>query len=177
MKVESFRFSPIENRDQLFEAIEYIHFKCHKLCKHNLGYLLPVAGNIGVFCHYDDEFERLIGIRKELTDLNDNWNQKYFRLYEPIFIPAKDDIPETTYTYLYIRKPDTSHPDVGDVDFCLEPEKYMALKQDLLSGRVMRGVEVFKRPELDLIKLYDPDYDVGSFVGKKTMAENVWKSC
>jgi hypothetical protein len=171
--MKSFRFSPIEDQTQLFQAIEYIHLNCHKLCQKNLGYLLPVAGNIGVFCHYEDEFERLLNIRKELTDLNDNWNQKYFRLYKPITFPAQDGIPETTYTYLYIRKPDSDHPEVGDADFYLEPQKYTALKQDLLSGKVMCGVEVFKRPELDLIKLSDPNYDVGSFIGKKTMAENV----
>ena len=101
-----FRFSPIKDKAQLFKAIEYIHFESYRLCKQNLGYFLPVAGNVGVFCHYEDEFDRLTKIRKELTDLNDNWNQKYFRLYKPIIISAKNGVPETTYTYLYIRKPD-----------------------------------------------------------------------
>jgi hypothetical protein len=173
MKGKQFRFSPIEDNKQLFNAIEYIHLECHKLCRNNLGYLLPVAGNIGVFCHYDDEFERLTKIRKELTDINDNWNQKYFRLYKPIVIPAIKDIPETIYTYLYIRRPDISHPDVGDADFYLEPNKYKELKEALLSGKVMKGVEIFDRPELDLVKLYNSNLDVSSFVGAKTMTENV----
>jgi hypothetical protein len=173
--MKQFRFSPIKDETQLFEVIEYIHIECHKLCQNNLGYLLPVAGNIGVFCHYDDEFGRLIKIRKELTDINDNWNEKYFRLYRPIIIPAKNDIPEATYTYLYIRKPDTNHPDVGDADFYLEPNKYKEQKQALLFGKPMKGVEIFNRPDLDLIKLFDSKYDVSSFVGAKTMAENVIK--
>ncbi len=168
-----FRFSPIKDKAQLFKAIEYIHFESFRLCKQNLGFILPVAGNIGVFCHYGEEFERLIRMRKELTDLYDNWNQKYFRLYKPIVIPAKNGTPETTYTYLYIRKPDASHPHVGDIDFYLEPNKYRELKESLSSGKVIKGVRIFDRPDLDLIRLYDPDSDVSAFVGGKTMAENV----
>ncbi|HUW21499.1 MAG TPA: hypothetical protein VMW41_02405 [Candidatus Bathyarchaeia archaeon] len=168
-----FRFSPIKDKTQLFKAIEYIHFESFRLCKQNLGYYLPVAGNVGVFCHYEDEFERLIKIRKELTDLYDNWNQKYFRLHKPIVIPAKNDIPETTYTYLYIRKPDPSHHHVGDVDFYLEPNKYRELKGSLLSGKIMKGVRIFERPDLDLIRLYDSDSDISAFVGKKKITEDV----
>lgn len=37
----------------------------------------------------------------------------------------------------------------------------------------MEGVKIFERPDLDLIRLYDPDIDVSVFVGQKTMAENV----
>lgn len=171
--MKPFRFSPIKDKAQLFEAIEYIHFESYRLCKKILGDFLPAAGNIGVFCHYDDECERLIKIRKELTDLSDNWNQKYFRLHKPIVIPAKNDVPETTYTYLYIRRPEASNSYVGDVDFYLEPNKYKELKESLLSGNLIKGAEVFKRPDLDLIKLYDSDSDVTAFIGKKTMAENV----
>lgn len=79
--MKPFRFSPIKDKTQLFKAIKYTHFESYKLCKKNLGHFLPVAGNIGVFCHFEDEFDRLIKIRKELTDMNDNWNQKYFRLH------------------------------------------------------------------------------------------------
>lgn len=166
-----FRFSPIKDKAQLFRAIEYIHFESHRLCKQNLGYLLPVSGNIGVFCHYEEEFERLTKIRKELTDLFDHWNQKYFRLYTPIIIPARNNIPATTYTYLYIRKPDPDHPHVGDVDFYLEPDKYKELKQSLLSGKAIKGVKIFERPDLDLIRLYDPNSDVSAFVGSYRMEE------
>jgi len=171
----SFRFSPIKNQIGLLKAIEYIHFETHRLCKQNMGYYLPVAGNVGVFCHYEEEYKNLITLRKELTEESDSWNQKYFRLHKPIIIPAGHNIPETTYTYLYIRKPDQNNHRVGDVDFYLEPSKYKKLKESLLSGIVIKGVEIFKRTDLDLIRLSDPDSDVSSFVGKKIMAENVNK--
>lgn len=171
--MQHYRFSPIQDETQMMEAIKYIHFACHALCMKLMGKYLPVAGNVGVFCHYDDEFKKLTKIRKNLTDLSDNWNQKYFRLHQPIVIPAKNKIPITTYTYLYIRKPDLSHPQVGDADFYLKPKKYNTLKQSLLSGKKIKGVRIFERPDLDLIELYGSDSDVCAFVGRKTMDENI----
>jgi hypothetical protein len=119
---------------------------------------------MGVFCHYDDEYERIIEIRKKLTEPSDNANQKYFRLYEPIVIPILEDIPQTTYTYLYIRKPDPYRHHVGDVDFYLKPEEYKKLKTALLSGKKMKGARVFDRKDLDMIELYDPDVDALAYV-------------
>src|SRR3972149_11547274 len=160
-----FLFSPIKNRRELLKAIEYVHFSCYKLCKRTFGEYLPVAGNIGVFCHYDSEYEYLTKVREKWTLLNNNINKKYYRLKKPIVIPAKGDVPETTYLHLYIRRPEVDHPDVGDVDFYLEPEKYYALKESLLKGKKLLGVKIFERADLDLIKLFDPDIRAAAFVG------------
>lgn len=169
-----YRFSPIKNKEELFEAIKHIHFEAHKLCEQSFGYYLPNnAGNLGVFCHYDDEYETLIKIRKELTEPSDDPNQKYFTLLKPIVIPAQDDIPETTYTHLYIRKPDPYRHHVGDVDFYLEPGAYKKLKVELLAGKKMKGARVFDRPDLDMIELYDPDVDVLAYVSTEKMSEAV----
>lgn len=134
------------------------------MCKQNLGKFLPVAGNMGFFCHFDDEFEYLTNIRKKLTSVNDNWNQKYFKLHKPIIFPSKNNIPEAVYTYLYVRKPEADTPNVGDVDFYLEPEKYNELKKSVLSGTYQNGVKLFERPDLDMVRLYDPNVDVSAFV-------------
>ncbi|MFZ2206788.1 MAG: hypothetical protein WA061_03995 [Microgenomates group bacterium] len=171
--MHSHLFNPINDTSQLLKTIEYIHVECHRLCKKNLGYLLPVAGNIGVFCHFEDEFIRLTRIREELTEANNNWNKKYFKLHVPIIIPQKNEIPATTYTYLYIRKPNKNTPHIGDVDFYMEPNKFLALKQSLLEDKTMEGVSIFNRPDLDLIRLFDPEINVSSFIGQKTMIENI----
>lgn len=168
-----YRFSPIKNEKELLEAIEHIHFECYKLCKQSFGEYLPNAGNVGVFCHYDDEYQILTKIRKEWTESSDNVDQKYFRLDKPIIIPAKDDVLETTYTYLYIRKPDPYRHHVGDVDFYLEQEDYDELKQAMLNGKVVKGARVFDRPDLDMIELYDPDVDALGYVSTEKMTENV----
>lgn len=133
-----------------------------------MGRYLPVAGNVGVFCHFDDEYAFLTKLREELTDLSDKVYGKYFRLYKPIIIPAKGDIPKTTYTHLYIRKPDPNKHQVGDIDFYLEPQKYAEIKQSLLDGKMIKGVQVLlNRPDLDLIELYDPDIDAWGYIGNK----------
>lgn len=167
-----YRFSPIENKQQLLAAIKYTHLKCFELCKKVFGKYLPVAGNIGIFCHYEDEYQFLTKLRKELTKESDNWNQKYYRLYEPITIPAQGGVQDTVYTYLYIRKPDY-HTEVGDVDFVLNSKEYSKLRRNLAKGIKIKGMEILDRPELDLIKLSDPAFDVSSFIGQKDMAENV----
>jgi hypothetical protein len=168
-----YRFSPIQSEAQLLEAVEHIHFESYKLCKQAYGKYFPNAGNIGVFCHYDKEYEFLVNLRKQLTEPSDNPDQKYFRLHEPITIPAKDDVPESIYTYLYIRKPDPYRHHVGDFDFYVEPEQYAELKQQLLSGQQVKGTRIFPRQDLDMIELYDPDSDVLAYLSPKTMAEKV----
>ena len=168
-----YRFSPIKNEEQLQEAIKHIHLSCYKLCMQSFGKYLPNAGNIGVFCHYDGEYEFLTKLREQLTVASDNFNQKYYRLHKPLVIPSTDDIPETTYTYLYIRKPDPYRYQVGDVDFYLEPEKYDELRKSLLDGVKIKGARAFERSDLDMVELYDPDVDALAYVSQKSMTEKV----
>lgn len=168
-----YRFSPIKNQKELFDAIKHVHFECHKLCKESFGKYLSNAGNIGIFCHYDSEYGNLIKIRKKLTEPSDNPDQKYFRFYKPVTISGRGDIPETTYTFLYIRKPDPYRHHVGDLDFYLEPEKYRILKRSLLAGKKMKGARVFERPDLDMIELYNPNVDVLAYVSTKKMTQKV----
>ncbi|MBU0708802.1 hypothetical protein KJ596_03570 [Patescibacteria group bacterium] len=168
-----YRFSPIKSENELLEVIKHIHFASYKLCKQSLGFYLPNAGNVGVFCHYDDEYKRLTELRKELTVTSNNLNQKYYRLHKPITIPPTHNVPETTYTYLYVRKPDPYRHHVGDIDFYLEPEKYEELKTSTLKGKKVLGARVFERPGLDMIELYNPDVDVLAYVSTEKMSEAV----
>ncbi len=168
-----YRFSPINNEKGLFAAIKHIHFEAHRLCKESFGKYLPNAGNMGVFCHYEKEYEKLIKIRKKLTEPSDNPDQKYFRLYKPVVISASGGVPETTYAYLYIRRPDPYRHHVGDLDFYLDPGKYDKLKRGLLAGKKLKGARVFERPDLDMIELYDPDVDVLAYVSTKKMTQKV----
>lgn len=168
-----YRFSPIQNQDELLDAIKYIHFACYKLCRQSFDKYLPNAGNMGVFCHYDDEYTRLVGIRDQLAKPSNDPNQKYFELYEPIVIPEQYDVPETTYTHLYIRKPDVYRAQVGDIDFYLEQSEYDELKRSLLAGEYVKGARIFPRNDLDMIELYDPDTDALGYVSTNIMSEKV----
>jgi hypothetical protein len=168
-----YRFSPIQSKEQLLEAIQYTHMGCYTLCKQSFGKYLPNAGNIGIFCHYNNEFEFLVKVREELTEPSGNPNQKYFKLRQPITIAAEKDIPQAIYTHLYIRKPDPYRAQVGDVDFYLEPEKYLELKQSLISGKQIAGARIFPRQDLDMVELHNPDVDALAYVSPKTMTEKV----
>ena len=170
---QPYRFSPIKNKEELLAAIEHIHFSSYKLCKQSFGYYLPNSGNLGVFCHYDDEFELLKKIRNEITEKSDNPKLKYFTLIDPIVIPAKEDIPKTAYTHLYIRKPDIYRYQVGDLDFYLDDGEYKELKKEMLNGKQVKGARVFDRQDLDMIELFDPDIDVLAYVSVLTMTEKV----
>lgn len=168
-----YRFSPIKTEAELLEAIKFIHIACYKLCKTSFGKYLANSGNVGVFCHYDEEYEYLINLRKSVTEESNNVDQKYFKLHKPITIEAQDDVPETTYTYLYIRRPDPYRHHVGDVDFYLEQDEYIKLKTEMINGKKVPDARVFDRPDLDMIELYNPDVDALGYVSTSTMTETV----
>ncbi len=167
-----YRFSPIENEQQLHEAIQYVHFACYKLCNDSLGEYYPNAGNIGIFCHYETEYENLISIRNSLVYPSDNPDQKYFELINPIVIAAENGIPETTYTHLYIRKPDPYRHHVGDVDFYINEQDYSVLKARLHNGESIEGARIFPRNDLDMIELHNPDIDALGYVSTVKMAKS-----
>ena len=168
-----YRFSPIQNKEQLLEAITYIHFACFDLCKQSFGKYLPAAGNVGVFCHYPEEYETLKKIRADMTEPSDDPNQKYFRLLEPITIPAQGDVPQAMYTHVYVRKPDPYRAHVGDIDFILGEREYAELKKSLLEGVQIKGARVFERPDLDMVELYDFDVDALGYVSPQEMTQKV----
>ena len=128
---------------------------------------------MGIFCHYEHEFATLKKIREELTKPSSNPDQKYFLLHNPIVIQKQGDIPKTTYTHLYIRRPDSYRYHVGDVDFYLDPKEYQKLKQSMLSGIKIKNARIFERPDLDMVELYHPNVDVLAYVSTKKMTEKV----
>lgn len=168
-----YRFSPIQDKKELLEAIVHTHFACYKLCKQSFGEYLPNAGNVGIFCHYDEEYEQLVTLRDTLVEPSDNPNQKYFHLLKPIVISAQDGVPETAYTHLYIRKPDIYRAQVGDVDFYLNQADYDATRERLTNGETIPGARIFPRNDLDMVELYDPDVDALGYVSTSTMTEKV----
>lgn len=105
-------------------------------------------------------------MQKILTDTTKSVYGKYFLFHSPFVIPAKDDVPKTTYTHLYIRKPDITKPQAGDVDFYMKPEKYSTLKISLLAGNSIPGMKILDRPDLDLIELYEDNINAFAYIGK-----------
>jgi len=156
----NFKFSPIKKESELLKAIRYIHLESYKLCKTAFGKYLANAGNIGIFCHFDDEYLNLTIIKKELTYPSNNPDQKYFTLLKPIIIPQIEDLPEIEYKYLYIRKPREDSPQVGDLDFYFEDEEFKSVKSLILKEKEFPGARIYDRVDLNMIELFNPNVDV-----------------
>jgi len=162
----------ITTEKQLMEIITQIHSGCHKLCKQAFDQYYEVSGNMGVFCHDDDEYELLTQLRKDLTEPSDNPNQKYFKLIEPIVVNATNGFPKATYTHLYIRQPDPTPygEHSGDVDFVLEPGEYDQLKASITENS-KDGIQMYDRPGWDTIQITDPNIDAIAYVSTLEMAK------
>ncbi len=169
-----YRFSPIKSETKLLECINYLHEANYKLCKKTMNRYLPVRGNVGVFTHYDDEYNLLLSLSRKLTNRSVHLNNKYFKLISPIFIPAEGNIPPATYEFLCIRKPDPYRSQVGDIDYVISTDSYNKLKNSLTKGESHSGIRLFERPGDSMIELFDPDLDVLSYLVTKPIKE---KSC
>lgn len=168
-----YRFSPISWYEDLLKAIEHTHIQCNTLCFQSYGEYFPNAWNIGIFCHYEDEFLQLKNIQKEIVTPSDSPNQKYFKLKENIVFPEINGIPQTTYTHLYIRRPDPYRHHVWDVDFYLSNEEYLKRKTYLLEWNTIQWARVFDRTDLDMIELHHPDIDALWYISTEQMTQDV----
>ena len=160
---------------EILDFIKPIHIDCHKLCILVLNKYLPVAGNLGIFTHSEDEYKRLIELSKRLTKPTNNPNQKYFELFQPITVGEEGNTPEATYTNLYIRKPDyTDYGKYqGDVDFILSTEDYEKLKLSVLKGDCANGATLYDRPGWDTVQLVSKEIASVAYVCTKEFSEKV----
>ncbi len=168
-----YRFSPIQSEAELLEAVEYLHTVCNKLAFQTFGRYLPVRGNVGIFTHYDHEFDFLVDVRKHLTQPEPNYKNKYFKLIKPITVPQSDGIPSATYGFLYVRRTDPYRPQVGDIDFVLPVEEHEKMKQTLNTETFTNGARLFGRPEENIIELWNPDIDAISYMAADYMQEAI----
>lgn len=163
----------VDSKSKLTKVIERIHLDCHKLCQQALNKYLPVAGNVGIFCHSDSEQDALNKISKDLTYPSGNPDQKYFQLKGPIAIRS-GRTPLAVYTHLYIRRPDPSEYGryLGDIDFVTDTIEYQKLKQ-LTEADLIQGAEVYDRLGWDTIQITDPNIRSVAYVSTKEFAKKV----
>lgn len=157
--------------EDLRQRIDSVHSGGHELCLRSFNKILPNAGNMGVFCQSEEEFSEWTTERVKLTKSSDNLNQKYFELIEPIIYGENDNIPETVYTHLYIRRYDPSELHIGDVDFVLSDDEFQDLKKRLLDGEIISGARLYDRQDLDMIELLQDDNSVLAYVSTKATTE------
>ena len=63
--MQLYRFSPIETKEKLVEAILYVHEETTKLFTHITGETAPIS-SLTIFSHYPEEFEKLKEIQKAM---------------------------------------------------------------------------------------------------------------
>jgi hypothetical protein len=160
------RPNAINSKEKLFETITYLDEKCSALVMQAYGSVLPVAGNVAIFTHSENEYHHLKLLTKSLIHSSANPKQKYFQLIEPIKVGNNE------YRWLYIRKPNPDSPQRGDIDFLLDQNEYNLFKQMVENGKI-KSARRYDRLNWDMIEIFDPKSDVLPYIATKLMAERV----
>ena len=159
-------------REQLYERIRHIYQQCSLLVKESLGTVPPTAGNVAIFCQSAEDYAAYSKIAEQLVKPSGNPAQKYFELFEPIVIDDTDDLPGTTLTWLYIRKPSPDSPESGDVDYTMDEAAYNQLKARVERGEV-KDASIYIRPGWDMVEFRSSRFDGLPYVATLPMQEKV----
>mgnify|MGYP003344586473 CR=1 FL=1 len=159
-------FKPIDTFSKLQQAIKYIDINCVELIKKVIGRDLPVAGNIAVFTHSNDEYNNLLKIAEKIVEPSNSKKQKYYKLVRPITLGVNK------YEWLYIRKPHAESPQLGDIDFILTEEEYNKLNSEVKNGNI-KYAKIYDRPNWDMIEIIEPETKVLPYISTIKMAEKV----
>ena len=158
------------NQEDLTHKLEYIYKGCKELLNLVMKKDYVSSGNIAIFAQSEDEFNILNDLKKQITKVSENPNQKYFELIEPITF-KHNDYPSDTFTHLYIRKFDPTDYGkyLGDIDFVCSDEEYKVLREQVQNG-LFNGAEIYGRPGWDNIQISSTDYGVLPYLGTLEMA-------
>jgi len=161
--------------EELLSILNQLHIESYQLLKYKFNNYFPNAGNIGIFCQSNEEFEKFNKIKEVITLNTDNNNQKYFTLKKPIVVPKINDIPEITYTYLYIRKPDLTPYGKyrGDIDFFTTQEDLNIMMNKVLNNPI-DGLEIYHQKGVgNLIQISNPKFKTVAYLSTKEITENI----
>ena len=155
--VRLYRFSPIQDEEQLFKAVNYIAKGSTKLCKKIIGKPLPTS-SLTIFSHYSKEYEQLTNILLGLGTKLKEQNGIYVTLDEPISV-GKHLIKQ-----IRIRQPDPYRMQVGCNDF--EVKDYHSFKKEYLN-KFPQNLRLIERSDYEMIEFCDPAFDVLAYVVSK----------
>ena len=148
-----YRFSPIQNKEQLINAVRYVGTETSKLARKVIGKTLPIK-SLTIFSHSQPEFELLVKILATMGKLYNENNGPRVELHEPL------EVGNNKIIFLRIRKFDSERPQVGCNDFETD---YNSFKNEYLTKHP-NNLRVIKRPWYEMIEFYDPDFDVLAYV-------------
>lgn len=139
----------IQNKEGLLEAVRYVATGTSKLAKKIFGKTFRIK-SLTVFAHSQSEYELLIRMLEDMGRPYNYNNGPRVELYNPIVVEGN------RITHLRIRKPDPDRPQVGcndfETDYGFFKKKYLSKHPD--------NLRLIKRPEYEMIELYDPEFSV-----------------
>lgn len=165
--------SAITSKQQLYDTIQHIHESGYELCRSSFNKRFRNAGNIGIFCKSEDEYDCLIKIRDDVSIPSENPRQKYFKLKEQFILPKTRDIPATTYSYLYIRKPDPTPygEHRGDMDFYTDPEEFENLLH-AVKRRTIPNAHIYIQAGIgEIVEMSSTSSDVLAYLSTKKITK------
>jgi hypothetical protein len=148
-----YRFSPISNKDELFDAVDYVAERALLLSQKAIGQELPIS-YLTIFAHYETEYDELVGMVRELGELSEANNGVKVLLNEKIANRGQ------SIGQLRIRRPDPYRTQVGHCDFSVQ--NYTDFRQTNLANN--KNLRLIERPDYEMIEFFDPDFDVFAYV-------------
>lgn len=152
--MQLYRFSPIQDSRQLFEAVVYVATTATMLCKKIVDNEYPIT-NLTVFSHYSNEFTFLSSLLQEHGTIMRNKNGPVAKLHTPITVGS------STISILRVRNPDPYRSQVGCCDFAVDD--FQNFKETFLTNG-SRNLRSIPRTEYEMIEFFDPDVDVLAYV-------------
>ncbi len=113
-----------------------------------------------VFTHSTSEYEEMIKVASQLGPIAEETPTG------PLFQITPLSTKAGTLRLLKIRRPDPKRPERGDADFTVAD--YDSFKKTYLEKP---GFSLIKRPNMEMIELIDPSYDVIAYYSHPTVAD------
>ncbi|HSX53622.1 MAG TPA: hypothetical protein VLF90_04675 [Patescibacteria group bacterium] len=160
---EAHRFSPIQERGTLYEALDYIADSAGALSKHLVGVKLPFD-TLTLFAHYNPEHEFIDSVVRNLGNVSTLSHES--TLYVK---PRNLIVRDHRIKLLGVRVPDPDRPQVGYVDFPVSDSGYKQYKTLQLNNRGI--TEIYSASGTPIIELRDNDSDVLGYIVKESSRE------
>lgn len=111
-----------------------------------------------IFTQSEAEYKEMIKIASQLGSVAQE------TAMGPVFHIAPLSTVAGTLRLLKIRRPDPNRPQRGDADFTIAD--FESFKKKYLGKS---GFDIIKRPEMEMIELIDPSYDVIAYYSHPTL--------
>lgn len=145
-----YRFSPIENENDLDKVWEYLTSELEKLSQELLKQSLPI-NNLKVFAHYPEEYDYLHKLISKMGA------KASFSSDTSFYVEVNKKIKGYEIKYVGVRVVDPYRMQVGCGDY--EIADYQSFREEILNKS--QFVRSFRD---DIVELWHPDFDVLGYI-------------